>query len=620
MHMPTLCGFSPPLATLVAAIFGMTCGLAHGFDVQWTAGTSSWTTGSNWDGGNVPEAFFEEVAIITNGGTAQLNAPAPDAAGLVLGLGVNQSGSLRVLAGGSIQFVSSTGGTDGSARIGENGVGSLTVLPGGSVSTTSLDLNPGSTIVFGGDGPTATLASTGNAFLGGSTTVTGASHSLSVAGTAFLEASGIYTVELPATGVTTLTAGGGVFLGGKFVAQNSGSFTPTLGVSWRLFNAPTIGGSFSSIDVSAMPSPISGATYRFGIEDGGLGQVGDLSYEAAGTLVINTDTGNASIASPTGVSIPIVGYSVKSTTGSLSPGQWAPLQNGPSTPGWEIAGATSSSILSELNPQGSLTLNATGRSIGSVYSAPSVFGASPVVTFEYAVEGEAGGTAGLVQFTGSRAANNLLLTVDPTSGEASLQNSSGFTISLAGYSVLSQSGSLLPANGDWQSLDDSFVPGWEEAAPRATALSELNPNGALMISPGQTFTMGQLFNPSGQRDLVLQFALDGELSPRSGVVSYASVAVTPGVQGDYNSDGVVDAADYTVWRDNLGGPGLPNEGGVSPGVVNQADYLFWRSRYGATSAIPATALAVPSPATSLLALFTLAASMCYPSRRSESLD
>jgi CSLREA domain-containing protein len=55
---------------------------------------------------------------------------------------------------------------------------------------------------------------------------------------------------------------------------------------------------------------------------------------------------------------------------------------------------------------------------------------------------------------------------------------------------------------------------------------------------------------------------------------------------DYNFDGTVNAADYTVWRDTLGsttdlradssGPtvGTPN------GIVDQADYDFWKSRYG----------------------------------------
>jgi hypothetical protein len=78
----------------------------------------------------------------------------------------------------------------------------------------------------------------------------------------------------------------------------------------------------------------------------------------------------------------------------------------------------------------------------------------------------------------------------------------------------------------------------------------------------------------------------------------------PGVLGDYNGNGVVDAADYVVWRKNPAS--LPNEG-ASPGVVDQADYNFWRSRFGATSG-SASALgsaAVPEPHALLLACFGL---------------
>jgi hypothetical protein len=52
-----------------------------------------------------------------------------------------------------------------------------------------------------------------------------------------------------------------------------------------------------------------------------------------------------------------------------------------------------------------------------------------------------------------------------------------------------------------------------------------------------------------------------------------------GVPGDYNDDGIVNAADYVVWRNNLGGTTLPNEG-ASPGVIDIEDYSFWRSSYG----------------------------------------
>ncbi|QDT68868.1 hypothetical protein MalM25_17930 [Planctomycetes bacterium MalM25] len=69
-----------------------------------------------------------------------------------------------------------------------------------------------------------------------------------------------------------------------------------------------------------------------------------------------------------------------------------------------------------------------------------------------------------------------------------------------------------------------------------------------------------------------------------------------GVDGDYNNDGVVDAADYTVWRDNVGEPEgtLPNDN--EGGVIGVAQYNAWTTNYGATNAAPAAA-AVPEPAT-----------------------
>lgn len=53
--------------------------------------------------------------------------------------------------------------------------------------------------------------------------------------------------------------------------------------------------------------------------------------------------------------------------------------------------------------------------------------------------------------------------------------------------------------------------------------------------------------------------------------------------GDYNADGFVDAADYSVWRDNLGAYVVPFSGadGNGDGVINTADYQIWRSHYGA---------------------------------------
>jgi hypothetical protein len=77
--------------------------------------------------------------------------------------------------------------------------------------------------------------------------------------------------------------------------------------------------------------------------------------------------------------------------------------------------------------------------------------------------------------------------------------------------------------------------------------------------------------------------------------------------GDYNRDGVVDAADYTIWRDTLGSTiDLRANGdntGASAGVIDQADYAFWKSRFGNRVGSGAGgAAAVPEPASLLLLL------------------
>ena len=81
--------------------------------------------------------------------------------------------------------------------------------------------------------------------------------------------------------------------------------------------------------------------------------------------------------------------------------------------------------------------------------------------------------------------------------------------------------------------------------------------------------------------------------------------------GDYTQDGVVDTADYTVWRDMLGqtGPGLAADAtgndllGIPDGVVDQFDYDFWRAHFGETAPPGSGAgAAVPEPATLIMLL------------------
>jgi hypothetical protein len=81
----------------------------------------------------------------------------------------------------------------------------------------------------------------------------------------------------------------------------------------------------------------------------------------------------------------------------------------------------------------------------------------------------------------------------------------------------------------------------------------------------------------------------------------------PGLLGDYNGNGAVDAADYVLWR--KGGP-LQNEAD-NQGIVNGQDYVEWRARFGNSAGSGTGALvgstAVPEPTTAFLVLFGLVA-------------
>ncbi|TWT85963.1 Glycosyl hydrolase family 76 [Posidoniimonas polymericola] len=90
------------------------------------------------------------------------------------------------------------------------------------------------------------------------------------------------------------------------------------------------------------------------------------------------------------------------------------------------------------------------------------------------------------------------------------------------------------------------------------------------------------------------------------------LAEAPAPDGDYNDDGVVDAADYTVWRASVGSPAgtLPND--ADGGVIGSAQYQTWRANFGAVRFTlpdgPFAAGAVPSPGgLSLLCTLTLLA-------------
>jgi hypothetical protein len=214
--------------------------------------------------------------------------------------------------------------------------------------------------------------------------------------------------------------------------------------------------------------------------------------------------------------------------------------------------------------------------------------------------------------------SEMTLEVNTTTGATRLLNEQGSPFNLTYYDIRSVSGSLNPSG--WTSLDDGeggdpVGTGWDEAPASNTGLlNEVRLTGSTPINALQGLSLGNAFNTAGMQDLKFYYATpDEKASLRAGFVKY--VTGSPGVPGDYNNNGVVDAADYVLWR--KGGP-LQNEVDT-PGTVNAADYTAWRARFGNTSG-SGTSLggsAVPEPSACCLLLLSALGGFasCLPSRR-----
>jgi hypothetical protein len=205
---------------------------------------------------------------------------------------------------------------------------------------------------------------------------------------------------------------------------------------------------------------------------------------------------------------------------------------------------------------------------------------------------------GIVQYSGY---GNLVVIVDPITGNAVLKNSSQFNVGLEAYTITSDSGSLLYQNGGWTSLADQGAAGgdWQEADVSANRVSELKYSSFYQFVKGTSLSLGHLFNTNGNhQDLQFQFFLQEGSETLTGLVVYQ-------IPGDFNNDSVVNSGDYVVWRAGLGTTYTPD------------DYNVWRAHFGlsfpgsgsGSSAEVAANSAVPEPrslATLFLALVTAA--------------
>jgi hypothetical protein len=159
----------------------------------------------------------------------------------------------------------------------------------------------------------------------------------------------------------------------------------------------------------------------------------------------------------------------------------------------------------------------------------------------------------------------LFLEVNTTSGAVSIKNLTGETVHIDDYQITSAAGSLNVSG--WNSFQDpggnppgfpsgnNTGNGWEEAdASNDKALAESYLTGSSGVVNGATISLGNAYSIGDPQDLAFQYgALPGTAAA---------------LEGDYNGDNVVDAADYVVWRKN--------------NINGQQGYNTWRANFDRT--------------------------------------
>jgi hypothetical protein len=589
------------LATIALGALAMMAGSAQRaaaqVDVFFQPANGDWFVDSNWLEPNlqnmfVPNFTFNERAIINNAGTAFVQSDGGvSPAQIILGSTAVGSGTLEVRSGGVLNAMAGSA-TNGGLNVGGTGLGTARVLPGGTLTSAGplvSGANPSNLVSVGGAGAGTATLTAASATLNGTTRVF-PNANFSTTGALNFSDTSVYNVEVTTAGNGRINVGDAVQLNGS-LALNFSGVTPGVGNSWTVLEADSVNGTFDSVS-SAHPLSLGQFWIVANTPIGGGRQQLRVSLEEVLVLEVNRNTGAARITHPGSNNISLDTYFIASGVGSLSAGGWNSFRDQGILGGDWIETRAAADNLGEVKPTNAGTIS-SGASInlGSIYNpfAGEFNEIGEDLQFVYSRPSDGAIINGIVNYTGT-AVNSLLIQVDPATGGTFLRNTSQTTVQIDGYHILSESESL--STTGWNSLDDQNVGGsgnWLEVFDASPGLlGEFNALSSTTLAPGATLNLGNAYigDTTGERDLVFEFLMLGETEDRRGAVIYEPLAAA--LDGDYNNDGTVNAADYVVWRKS--------------NINGTAGYNTWRTNFGRTAASGAGAgslagaAAVPEPA------------------------
>lgn len=363
------------------------------------------------------------------------------------------------------------------------------------------------------------------------TTITG--HQVSITtGSLNLDTGSTTNVVVTANGASAINASGAINVNGTVNVDltNAGA---SVGDSWMLVN--NTGTGQATIGANAVVNTVgaaAGTMIRVNTQGGdGNDLVGVL--DKALTLTVNRDTGSATITDVLG-GVKMGAYRIGSGANGINGANLNPLGGD-----FDLITATPGEIV-ETQFTGSKTFSAgESANLGNIFAKPLPVGqtiSTDNLTFQYLDPATNQLLDGIIEVSGSR--NNLVLTVNKSTGEVTVTSDITKDIKIAGWGIKSSSGSL--EAGNRQTLHADL----DDGANSDTALSQSKFEDGVVISAMSTTSLGNIFDLSGEEDLEFEFVLVGE----DGAAGEAN--------GNFVQDGnsVVDGADLQEVADTFDEP------------------------------------------------------------------